>query len=104
MTTVAKAIKQQIQPSFCLFPPVAESLSPSLLHFKLRRQLHMQGYLVPLAPITSEQTVNEQVTHWTPSYIEDVFYIEMCEAEIADPNNPDEKISRYYLEAGKYAG
>jgi hypothetical protein len=64
----------------------------------------MQGYLVPLAPITSEQAVNGQVTHWTPSYIEDVFYIEMCEAEIADPNNPDEKISRYYLEAGKYAG
>ena len=40
---------------------------------------------------------------WLPSYIEDSLYIEMCETEIEEPQN-DEKISRYYLEAAKYAG
>jgi hypothetical protein len=39
---------------------------------------------------------------WLPSYIEDILYIEMCETEIKDPQNGG-KISRYYLEAAKYA-
>ena len=40
-----------------------------------------------------------------PVYIADELYVEMCEAEIEDAEGSDgEKISRYYLEAAKYAG
>lgn len=42
---------------------------------------------------------------WLRSYIEDNLYLEMCEVEIAeDPEHPEYKIHRYYLEAAKYAG
>ena len=50
------------------------------------------------------QAANGQITHWLPSYIEDKLYFEMCEKEIQDPISPRDKISRYYLEAAKYAG
>ena len=42
---------------------------------------------------------------WLPSYLEDQLYIQMCEKEIEDPQGKyGEKISKYHLEAAKYAG
>jgi len=59
---------------------------------------------VPSVPLSIEEAIYGPISHWLPSHIEDVLYLEMCQAEIADPANPDDKISRYYLEAAKYAG
>ena len=42
---------------------------------------------------------------WLRSYIEDKLYIQMCEKEVEDPQGKyGEKISKYHLEAAKYAG
>jgi hypothetical protein len=42
---------------------------------------------------------------WLSSYITDQLYIEMCEKEIEDPHGQyGKKISKYYVEAAKYAG
>jgi hypothetical protein len=96
---------QQEQPFLCLFPPVAKLVRPSLLRFKLRSQLTRQSHIVQPAPISSTQAINGLVTHWLPSYIADQLFIEMCEAETDDPGGIDgEKISKYYIEAAKYAG
>jgi hypothetical protein len=109
---------QQQQPSFCLFPPVANLVCQPLLQSKLKSQLKMQSHLVPPAPITfappdpipSEQAVDVDVdvngiTHWSSGHIADVLFIEMCEAEIDDPQGSyGDKVSKYYLEAAKYAG
>lgn len=83
---------------------MADSVRPSLLQFKLRGQLNRQSHLVPSPPISSYQAVNGLVTQRASSYLQDKLYIEMCETEIQDPINPDDKISTYYLEAAKYAG
>jgi hypothetical protein len=89
------------QPSFlCLFPPVAESVSPSVLRFKLESQLSEQSHLVPPAPMSSYQAVNEQVTHWTTSYIADVLFNEMCERSLMVDNtgiSSDGEPNYYYL-------
>lgn len=48
---------------------------------------------------------NAEAIHWLPRYIEDQLYMEMCQKEIEDPQRRyGEKISKYYLEAAKYAG
>jgi len=91
-------------PQYCLFPPVADFISNSDLRIKLENQFTKQSQLVPPVPLSIEGVINGKVTHWLPSYIEDKLYLEMCETEIVDPNNLHEKISRYYLEAAKYAG
>ena len=42
--------------------------------------------------------------HWLPSYTVDQLYIQMCEKEVEDPHGRyGHKISKYYLEAAKYA-
>jgi hypothetical protein len=59
---------------------------------------------VPPVPLNSCDIINGKEEHWLPSYIEDTLYIEMCEAEILDPQGSNgDKISRYYIEASKYA-
>jgi hypothetical protein len=56
------------------------------------------------------KAVNEQATHWTSSYIEDILFIEMCERGpiVDDPGilsmKAGGKINYYYLGAAKYAG
>jgi hypothetical protein len=52
---------------------------------------------VPPVPLNG----NEE--HWLPSFIVDQLYLQMCETGVEDPQYCD-KISRYYLEAAKYAG
>lgn len=43
--------------------------------------------------------------HWLPSYTSDQLYLEMCEKEVKDPHGSyGDTISKYYLEAAKYAG
>jgi hypothetical protein len=113
VTNPLKSQKQQ-QPAFCLFPPVAKLVRPSLLCFKLRMQLHWQSHIVPPAPISSTQAIHGKITHWLPSYIEERLFLEMCEnAPIVDDpgilgkskkSNGGGKINYYYLEAAKYAG
>jgi hypothetical protein len=97
-------LKPEQQTAFCLFTPVANSVSKSRLQFKLTNQFKKQSQLVPPVPLSLDKAIKGPITHWLPSYIEDKLYLEMCETEIADPNSPDDKISRYYLEAAKYAG
>jgi hypothetical protein len=104
-STVAKIpIKR---PSFfCMFAPVAELVSPSVLRFKLESQLSKQSHLVPPAPMSSYQADNEQVTHWTTSYIADVLFNEMCERSLFVDNpriSSDGEANYYYLQAAKYA-
>jgi hypothetical protein len=89
---------------YCLFPPVADFFSKTDLRIKLEDQFKKQTQLVPAVPSSIKEAIDSRLSHWLPSHIEDIVHIEMCETEIADPNNPDEKISRYYLEAAKYAG
>jgi hypothetical protein len=55
--------------------------------------------------ITYVSAVQRDCKRWLSSYIEDQLYIQMCEKEIEDPQGKcGEKISKYYLEAAKYAG
>jgi hypothetical protein len=59
---------------------------------------------VPPVPLNSHDMVCSKEEYWLPSYIEDELYIQMCEKEVADPQGKCcEKISKYYLEAAKYA-
>ena len=60
---------------------------------------------VPPVPLNSHDMVYGKEEHWLSSYIEDQLYLQMCEKEIEDPQSKyGEKISKYYLEAAKYAG
>jgi hypothetical protein len=79
MTAVVTNPVKPEQPSFCLFPPVANSGRPSLLQLKFRMQLDRQSHLVPPAPINSYQAINGLVTQWACSYIADLLFTEMCE-------------------------
>jgi hypothetical protein len=108
---VTTPVKSQEQPSFCLFPPVANSVSHSLLQLKLRMQLNRQSHLVPPAPITSEQALKGLVTQWTSNYIADLLFMEMCEygpivdePGILSKKANGGKINYFYLEAARYAG
>ena len=112
--------QEQPQPFYCLFQPVAASMCPSLLDFKLKKQLRIQQSQlsqVPPVPLSSSKAIKGPATHWLPSYIKDILYIEMCEAQKVQVDNPfgggdtkykytydDDKISKYYIEAAKYAG
>ena len=58
---------------------------------------------VPVVPLNSCEVVNGNEQHWLPSFIVDELYLQICETEIEDPQYGG-KISRYYLEAAKYAG
>ena len=59
---------------------------------------------VPAVPLNSCQAVNGKEEHWLPSFIADELYLQMCESEIQDRHGKyRRKISRYYLEAAKYA-
>ena len=91
-------------PQYCLFQPVADFIFKTDLHTKLVDQFIKQSQLVPPVPLSIEEVINGPITHWLPSYIQDILYIEMCETEIQDAENPDDKISRYYIEAAKYVG
>jgi hypothetical protein len=94
-----------IKPFYCLFAPVAESVRPLHLHIKLKNQLQKQSQLLPPVPLSIDSALNGLAVHWLPSYIEDILYIEMCESEMDDPQGSyGGKISKYYLEAAKYAG
>jgi hypothetical protein len=92
-------------PQYCLFQPVAESISNSELRVKLEDQFAKQTEFVLCVPLSVEKAINGSATHWLPSHIEDTLYLEMCESEIEEPKgNPGDKISRYYIEAAKYVG
>jgi hypothetical protein len=59
---------------------------------------------VPPVPLNSHDMVYGK-EHWLSSYIEDQLYLQMCKKEIEDPQSRyGENISKYYLEAAKYAG
>lgn len=61
--------------------------------------------LVPPVPLSSSEVMKDPYIHWLPSYIEDQLYIEMCENEVRDPyGSYGDKVSKYYLEAARYAG
>lgn len=53
--------------------------------------------------VNSFDANNGNQEHWTIGYITDQLYLEMCTKEIEDPQY-NVKISKYYLEAAKYAG
>jgi hypothetical protein len=60
---------------------------------------------VPPVPLNSCAAINGSEKHWLPSFIEDQLYIQMCEKEIEYRQGQcGKKISKYYLEAAKYAG
>ena len=109
--TTSTTAAGDVPPFLCLFRPVADSIDPSLLRVKLENQLSKQIQLVPPIPFSSYQAVNEQVTHWAASHIEDVLFVEMCErgpmvddSGILSKKTNGGKINYYYLEAAKYAG
>jgi hypothetical protein len=58
---------------------------------------------VPPVPLNSCSAIKGNEKHWLPSFIVDELYLQMCQTEIEDPQYGG-KISRYYLEAAKYAG
>src|ERR671931_73916 len=92
-------------PQYCLFQPVADFISKTDLYTKLKDQFTKQNQLVPSVPLSIEEAIYGPISHWLPSHIEDILYIEMCEAEIDDPQGyTREKTSKYYIEAAKYAG
>jgi hypothetical protein len=59
---------------------------------------------VPPVPLSSSEVMKDPYMHWLPSYASDQLYIEMCEKEVEDPHGRyGNRISKYYLEAAKYA-
>jgi hypothetical protein len=59
---------------------------------------------LPPVPLSSRDLAYSKEEYWLPSYIEDQLYLEMCEKEIEYPSKYAEKMSKYYLQAAKYAG
>jgi hypothetical protein len=60
---------------------------------------------VPPVPLNSCTAIKGKEKHWLPSFIEDQLYLQMCEKEIEYRQGQcGKKISKYYLEAAKYAG
>jgi hypothetical protein len=91
-------------PQYCLFQPVADFISKTDLCTKLEDQFAKQSQLVPPVPLSIEEVIYGQISHWLPSHIEDILHLEMCEAEIDDPQGYNwKKGSKYYIEAAKYA-
>ena len=55
--------------------------------------------------LNSHDMVYSREEHWLLIYLADQLYLRMCEEEIEDPQGKyGERISKYYLEAAKYAG
>jgi len=83
------------------FVPLEARANPKLQQpgFKLKKQPENQGKFVPPVPLSSYESTND--SHWLPSHIEDTLFVEMCEKEVEDPHG--NRISKYYLQAAKYA-
>jgi hypothetical protein len=107
-TAVAAKTKLRLAQQSAMLCSSTVAKIPINLKLQLKSQLSKQSHPVPLS---SYQAVNEQVTHWTTSYIADVLFIEMCERGpiVYDPGILSNKanggeVNYYYLQAAKYAG